>query len=86
MADQKQLDTSVKISFLLLFLVAISIIMIVQPYQEIGWLDETVEEEIFQVSEQQEEPIRAELYVLRATISKNYPCYHCQDSDRKSVV
>ena len=28
-----------------------------------------------------EEPKQAELYVLRATISKKYPCYHCQEAD-----
>ncbi|MEM8523002.1 MAG: hypothetical protein AAGG68_00090 [Bacteroidota bacterium] len=80
MKSQESSNRNVKISFILLFLIAISIIMIVQPYQELEPFEEIVEESS-QEAKPQEIPKRAELYVLRAVMSRNYPCYHCPDSD-----
>ena len=81
MANQNNLDKSVKASFLLLFLMAISIIMIVQPYEIVDFFEEETTEEVHEEQTMLEEPKRAELYVLRATVSKKYPCYNCQDLD-----
>lgn len=81
MAKQDNLNTRVKISFLLLFLIAISIIMIVQPYEVMDFFEGEKTEEAYEEQELLEEPKQAELYVLRATVSKKYPCHHCQVID-----
>ncbi|MEN0050213.1 MAG: hypothetical protein AAF806_24320 [Bacteroidota bacterium] len=81
MANQNNLDKSVKASFLLLFLMAISIIMIVQPYEIADFFEEEISEEINEEQALLEEPKQAELYVLRATLSKKYPCYNCPNLD-----